>query len=69
MSDVAFAELTKTVTALSVDERLALIDIIEQSMNEKSNYDPRIDAINGIFGILTHEEAQDIRNHRVHFGE
>ena len=68
MSDMAFAELSKTVTTLSVDKRLALIDILEQSMNEENNYDPRIDAINGIFGILTHEEANEIRSNRVHFG-
>ena len=38
MSDMAFAELSKTVTTLSVDKRLALIDILEQSMNEENNY-------------------------------
>ena len=33
------------------------------------NQDERIQAINGIFGILSHEEAENIRNNRVNFKE
>jgi hypothetical protein len=33
------------------------------------NQDERIHAIDGIFGILSHEEAEKIRNNRVNFKE
>lgn len=70
MSDVAFAELTKTVTALPYEEQIALIDVLKKSVDEKYNQkDPRIDAVNDIFGIISHEEAQEIRDNRLVFRE
>lgn len=66
MSDIAFAELTKTVTALPYEEQIALIDVLKKSVDKKENQqDPRVDAVNGIFGILSHEEAQEIRDNRL----
>lgn len=37
MSDIAFAELTKTVTALPYEEQIALIDVLKKSVDEKEN--------------------------------
>lgn len=70
MSDIAFAELTQTVTSLPYEEKIALIDVLKKSIDEKENsHDPRIDAVNNIFGIISHEEAQEIRNNRLVFKE
>lgn len=37
MSDIAFAELTKTLTALPYEEQIALIDVLKKSVDEKEN--------------------------------
>lgn len=37
MSDVAFAELTQAVTALPYEEKIALIDVLKKSVDEKEN--------------------------------
>lgn len=37
MSDITFAELTKTVTALPYEEQIALIDALKKSVDEKEN--------------------------------
>lgn len=40
MSDVAFAELTKTVDALPYEEKIALIDALKKSVDEnKASYE------------------------------
>lgn len=40
MSDVAFAELTKTVVALPYEEKIALIDALKKSVDEnKASYE------------------------------
>ena len=38
----------------------------EQKLAEKK---AALEALHGVFGMLTHEEAEDIRNHRVNFKE
>ena len=71
MADVEFAELTQTVTTLPYEQKRMLINVLEHSLHEgdTEKQDPRICAVNKIFGMLSHEEAEDIRSHRVHIGE
>ena len=44
------------------------VAIVEQP-SEMQSEDLRVQAVNSIFGMLTHEEAEEIRNNRVNFKE
>ena len=46
----------------------ALLEALEQSIkNEQEQVDPRIEALNGIFGMLSPDEAKEIRENKVIF--
>ena len=50
------------------DENILSKKNCQESYNQDSQ-DPRIQAVNGIFGILSHDEAEEIRVNRMNFKE
>ena len=68
MPRLEISQLTQVATTLPYDERVALLEALEQSIkNEQEQVDPRIEALNGIFGMLSPDEAKEIRENKVIF--
>ena len=59
MSDAAFAELTKTATALDYDHKIILLNILAQSLypDEVSQYE---EGINGLDEAIAEEKRGDV---------
>ena len=70
MTNVTFDEFTNTVTTLSYSQQLVLLDVLKKSTSGNSaKSDPRVAALNNVFGILSHQDAQEIRDNKVSFNK
>ena len=59
MSDVAFAELTKTATALDYDHRIILLNLLAQSLY-KDEIPLHQDAMNGLDEAIAEEKRGEV---------
>lgn len=55
----------------SYDGKEVIITILDKDFEEEKVQEKRkeLEELHSVFGSMTHEEAEDIRNHRVNFKE